>query len=74
MFGFAEDKNFAPKQDESECPMTFITGQSLLSSFRAKVLLIMTLSWHHIGKANMVNDEKEYLKNQAPLCIIYLER
>lgn len=20
--GFAEDKNFAPKQDESECPMT----------------------------------------------------
>lgn len=21
--GFAEDKNFAPKQDESECPMTF---------------------------------------------------
>ena len=33
----------------------------------------MTLSWHHIGKANMVNDEKGYLKNQAPLCIIYLE-
>ena len=36
---FAEDKNFAPKQDESECPMTnFITGQKRLSSFRAKVL------------------------------------
>ena len=34
----------------------------------------MTLSWHHIGKANLVNDEKGYLKNQAPLCIIYLER
>ncbi len=26
---FAEDKNFAPKQDRSECPMTDITGQYL---------------------------------------------
>ena len=34
---YQEDKNCAPKQNERECPMTAITGQRLLSSFRAKV-------------------------------------
>lgn len=35
---YQEDKNFAPKQNERDCPMTkCITGQRLLSSFRAKV-------------------------------------
>ena len=33
-----KDKNFAPKQNERDCPMTFVTGQKLLSSFRAKKL------------------------------------
>ena len=42
-------------------------------SRKRKLLLIMMLSWHHIGTANMVNDEKGYLKNQLPSCIIYLE-
>ena len=34
-----KDKNFAPKQNERDCPMTAaITGQKLLSTFRAKFL------------------------------------
>ena len=34
---FTHDKNFAPKQNEKICPITrIITGQKLLSTFRAK--------------------------------------
>ena len=35
---YQEDKNFALKQNERDCPMTAITGQKLLSPFRAKFL------------------------------------
>lgn len=36
---YQENKNFAPKQNERDCPMTGnITGQTQLSSFRAKLL------------------------------------
>ena len=35
---FTHDRNFAPKQNERDRPMTIITGQRLLSSFRAKVV------------------------------------
>ena len=33
-----KDKNFAPKQNERDCPMTpHISGQTVLSSYRAKL-------------------------------------
>lgn len=35
---YQENENFAPKQNERDCPMTCVTGQSHISCYGAKAV------------------------------------
>ena len=56
---FTHDRNFAPKQNERDRPMTIITGQRLLSSFRVKFLFRLCSVDRKASASEKINSRKE---------------